>query len=317
MCINLLRHWGSTMAENVRSSKNQRGFTLIELLVVIAIIGVLVALLLPAVQMARESARRSQCRNNLRQIGLALHNYHSLNTITFPPGYINNVAFPGTYLFWGWNTMILPQMDQGPLYNQIAGGPMNFSNGLGSLIGAPGLSGPTQTVLNVLVCPSDLEEPVAGVGSIQGIPIAGGGVPFGRSNYPGMTGSSGISAIPVDVKTTGGVFGANSRRGFKHMTDGASNVIIVGERASPKGGGLGDAVWAGVTANNNPQGQGYALGDAASAINVGGTGYTSHHSGGCHFLLGDGSVKLISSNIDNLTYQKLSTMADGQAVGAF
>ena len=98
-----------------------RGFTLVELLVVIAIIAVLIALLLPAVQQAREAARRTQCKNNLKQIGLALHNYHD-NYNALPPGWIG-VTNGGPDIYglngWGWASRILPQIDQSPLYNQL------------------------------------------------------------------------------------------------------------------------------------------------------------------------------------------------------
>ena len=104
--------------------RHKTGFTLIELLVVIAIIAILIALLLPAVQQAREAARRTQCRNNLKQIGLALHNYHdNFNVITplaYGDGGINAQTSNPT---WAWSTMILPYMDQAPLYNQLNPGP--------------------------------------------------------------------------------------------------------------------------------------------------------------------------------------------------
>src|SRR5579872_314988 len=109
----------------------RRAFTLIELLVVIAIIAILVAMLLPAVQQAREAARRSQCRNNLKQIGLALHNYHDALKV-FPPGYIDKNANPNVTPDldqgpgWGWASFLLPQMDQVNVYNQI-----NFTQGVG------------------------------------------------------------------------------------------------------------------------------------------------------------------------------------------
>jgi len=118
--------------------KRKSGFTLIELLVVMAIIAVLIALLLPAVQQAREAARRTQCKNNLKQIGLALHNYHDV-ALCFPPGYLgypalgactaNNLTFPltqvsGAYIAqgWGWGTYILPYLEQANLYNTIQPG---------------------------------------------------------------------------------------------------------------------------------------------------------------------------------------------------
>src|SRR3954454_25192238 len=121
------------------TSTVRRGFTLIELLVVIAIIAILIALLLPAVQQAREAARRTQCKNNLKQIGLALHNYHDTCN-SFPPGWINTWAsnpprsnFPGNS--WGWNAMILPMMDQGNVYNQI-----NWSVGFAGGLDAAGVT---------------------------------------------------------------------------------------------------------------------------------------------------------------------------------
>src|SRR5213595_2104408 len=99
-------------------SPGRGGFTLIELLVVIAIIAVLIALLLPAVQQAREAARRTQCKSNLKQIGLALQNYHEAFQ-TFPPGYIATSDITRTTPGWSWCSMILPILDQGPLYNQF------------------------------------------------------------------------------------------------------------------------------------------------------------------------------------------------------
>src|SRR5581483_8700238 len=106
----------------------KKGFTLIELLVVIAIIAILIALLLPAVQQAREAARRTQCKNNLKQLGLALHNYHD-NFNTFPPGGVNGTAATSNYQGWGWSIMLLPQIDQAPLYNQI-----NFSLSMSTVL---------------------------------------------------------------------------------------------------------------------------------------------------------------------------------------
>src|SRR5580692_6525108 len=101
---------------------HRRGFTLIELLVVIAIIAVLIGLLLPAVQAAREAARRAQCSNNLKQIGVAMHNYHSTHD-TFPPGYVTAISMdagnPEIGPGWAWGTMLLNNLEQTPLYNNI------------------------------------------------------------------------------------------------------------------------------------------------------------------------------------------------------
>lgn len=141
------------------STTNRRGFTLIELLVVIAIIAILIALLLPAVQQAREAARRSQCRNNLKQIGLALHNYHD-NYNAFPPGALAmNVTTGVAYKLgdaepsrsnvgggWGWSTFILPFIDQAPLYSSLNPNGNNFPLNPTAL---------TRTILPVYICPSE------------------------------------------------------------------------------------------------------------------------------------------------------------------
>jgi prepilin-type N-terminal cleavage/methylation domain-containing protein len=122
-------------------------FTLIELLVVIAIIAILVALLLPAVQQAREAARRTQCKNNLKQLGLALHNYHDQHLV-LPPGYVSDYTSAGTDTGpgWGWAAMMLPQMDQAPLYQTI-----DFSVGIES----PKHATVRLIVPALMLCPSD------------------------------------------------------------------------------------------------------------------------------------------------------------------
>ncbi|MBS0262604.1 MAG: DUF1559 domain-containing protein [Planctomycetes bacterium] len=127
---------------------HRRGFTLIELLVVIAIIAALVALLLPAVQQAREAAPRSQCRNQLKQLGLALQNYHSTHNV-FPPGYVAGAPYPATSNGWGWCAQILPQLDGGPLCNSL-----NFSLPVEHVSNQKLVA----TSLPYMLCPSDLTE---------------------------------------------------------------------------------------------------------------------------------------------------------------
>lgn len=313
------------MPSQVRLVSSRRGFTLIELLVVIAIIAVLIALLLPAVQQAREAARRTQCKNQLKQLGLALHNYHDTTVNTFPPGYITNAGTTAPYLFWGWNVMLLPQMDQAPLYNQLSSGALNFNNGLGYLTTAIAPASTVQSNLAALRCPSDTGTPTTTISTIEGTAVNGTTAQFGRSNYLAVVGATAIGTTAIDPATYGGVFGANSRRGLRDMTDGSSNTVLIGERFSPSAVGLGDGIWAGVTSNNTALGQANALGDTSVRINYGmaagvrpaTTGFGSMHVGGGHFLMGDGAVRFVSENVDLLTYQRLSTIADGNTTGEF
>jgi prepilin-type N-terminal cleavage/methylation domain-containing protein len=319
-------------------SKDRRGFTLIELLVVIAIIAVLIALLLPAVQQAREAARRTQCKNSLKQFGLAFHNYHDLYN-QFPPGNItgspqnccNAASFQPS--LWSWGVFVLPFIDQGNLYNQLQPGTYTLSYQLTNNPAA------AQTPLPAFRCASDTAPALnsftesmsssqpAGYGYDSQVPnIAGTAMNIATSNYVGVAGTS-DSATPSIQRNyyfagcvpTGAMF-QNSKIGLRDLTDGSSNTLIVGERA-----------WA---YKNGIYGAGTALGysetaDAASAqgakggaMNVWGIGYdglnatinglhdrrgfSSPHVGGVHFLLGDGSVRFISENID---YSKQSVTA--------
>ena len=243
-----------------RSSRRPRlrpgGFTLIELLVVIAIIAVLIALLLPAVQAAREAARRAQCVNNLKQIGVALHNYVSANGV-FPPGYVSSILTtvldacnqdqentPGQSVDrgsgWAWGSMILPQMEQNALYNSI-----NFNlsvafhqNDTCSL-----------TALGIYLCPSDPGPSTIPVFADPPDPAQPGTFSaanivdtLARGNYVGMYGIGEIcsqsgandsannnGAGPLG--THAGIFYRNSATSFASITDGTSQTIAVGERS--------------------------------------------------------------------------------------
>lgn len=304
----------------------RRAFTLIELLVVIAIIAVLIALLLPAVQQAREAARRSQCKNNLKQIGLALHNYHE-TTNTLPPGWIAVPTAPGNTnanaLKWGWGTMILPAVDQAPLYNNL----QTVSNG--TLVGFNAImtSFPSnsntglQTHLAAFRCPSDIGGNVVTWGSFPT-------TMFGRSNYPGVFGNS-FATYPVG----NGTFYQNSRMNFANFTDGLSNTVVVGERRSPgngNGGTVGgDTIWAGIGDEipGTTMGAALALGENTSTMNTAGStfppphnrlsAFGSLHVGGSHFLMGDGAVRFVSENINANTYAYLAAINDGNVIGEF
>ena len=174
-----------------RDSRRRLGFTLIELLVVIAIIAILIALLLPAVQQAREAARRTQCKNNLKQIGLAMHNYHDVYT-TFPPGHMFDTTIPGGNAnsfqhpeMWAWGAFILPFVDQAPLFNQLNVSQRRLTDLLAE---GPDVAALIQIPLSVYHCPSDpggggLADPAL-IWNSPGV-LAGGMSDFraGSSNY--------------------------------------------------------------------------------------------------------------------------------------
>lgn len=315
-----------------------RGFTLIELLVVIAVVGVLVALLLPAVQQAREAARRTQCRNNLKQIGLALHNYHETANV-FPPGWVydsQRLAANMPTNCWGWSALVLPHLDQVSLYNKL-----NFDEGFrgglddagnNSVTGKVGLEA---TLLTVFLCPSDIgpDHVRSGTGG-TGLVMDYGS----RSNYPGVNGGLLLDFLPLTDH--GGAFGENSRRSLRDMTDGSSNCVIVGERAWKEVNGTGtgpSALWSGtrsgVPGSELANGVAFAVGTCVVPLNISpvssenplGSGisdgswhnFSSHHPQGAHFLLGDGSVRFINQQIDYQTYGRLGTVADGNIIDEF
>ncbi len=205
--------------------KRSRGFTLIELLVVIAIIAVLIALLLPAVQSSREAARRIQCVNNLKQIGLALHNYHDALSI-LPPGYIAVSKFidgeTDTAPGWSWASMILPQLDQAPLYSSI---------NVYLPIQAAANTTATQTILSAFLCPSD-QLPAGGTFPVtDGLGNAVATV--APSSYAASTGSDAADvALGLNNDGSGnGLFCRNSGVRIAAITDGTSQTIAILERA--------------------------------------------------------------------------------------
>lgn len=199
---------------------HKRGFTLIELLVVIAIIAVLIALLLPAVQQAREAARRSQCRNNLKQLGLAMHNYHDTMS-TFPPGGIGQnlwSADPSSTNSANracWMQQILPYIDQAPLYNLIS--PYFDGKNSGGNT-ATWLWPGTKTVIPVLMCPSDPAGPKQNTYTI----------PLGfQGNYVANAGSSHFNLNNGNILD--GMFYAQSRVRSRDLLDGSSNTLMMSE----------------------------------------------------------------------------------------
>src|SRR6266436_5022135 len=195
----------------------RQAFTLVELLVVIAIIGVLVALLLPAVQQAREAARRTQCKNNLKQIGLALQNYHG-DFLRFPPGYVSNFDASGndTGPGWGWGAMILPQLEQQNLQNSI-----DFKQPIEAAANAA----PRIAPLPAYLCPSDSVRPAWP--AVTRDPIGNPTATICDVASADYVAVFGISEPGIDGE---GVFFRDSGIGLKDIRDGASSTLLVGER---------------------------------------------------------------------------------------
>jgi prepilin-type processing-associated H-X9-DG protein len=288
------------------------------LLVVIAIIAVLVGLLLPAVQAAREAARRTQCVNNLKQFGLALQAYHDIH-LTLPPGYVSDFDATGndTGPGWGWAAMLLPQFEQRPLFNAC-----NFD----LAIEVPANSTARQAVVAGFLCPSDTTA--SSYWAVKRDAATGAPVKnvcqVAPSNYVGMygTGEPGPDGE--------GVFFRNSRVALRDVTDGLGQTIFVGERSHR----LGEATWVGsitgalmfptdgdaigryVTETSSGMVLGHAgelagPGDPNSDVNQ----FYSVHSGrGVNFLFGDGHVSFLKSTMNYKSYLALATRAGGEVV---
>jgi prepilin-type N-terminal cleavage/methylation domain-containing protein len=323
----------------------RRAFTLIELLVVIAIIAILIALLLPAVQQAREAARRTQCRNQLKQIGLALHNYHDAHSMlpfgSNGPGYSGLIAGSMVKNQTGW-LLLLPYVDQSPLYNTV-----NFSTAMGTwnpgggtLAGGatilPANAAVSGTKLSLLLCPSDDGPQTYPSDSTYG---CSPGTPAYRTSYGfsvknGMMWDSGVGNLWVnEPRDSRGMFGVSSNCNFRDVRDGLSNTVAVAETTLDVYDGVTDS-WActqhvgmgvqfanspSVTINNwycctwqSPPNQNFRPGRLGEWGSPG-----SVHTGGMHVLLGDGAVRFISQNINTTTQQYLGYISDGQTVGEF
>jgi type II secretory pathway pseudopilin PulG len=300
--------------------------------VVIAIIAVLIALLLPAVQQAREAARRSQCKNSLKQIGLALHNYHDTVRV-FPSGefgYIGNDLSPppgGTAPATRscWMQMILPYIDQAPLYNQFS----PFMNSTGYAFVWTG----HETVIPTLVCPSNLggakvitwtaTTPVASQGFHGNYVACAGSTVFGTSGGSGGT-------------SLNGMFYPLSKTNIRDVIDGTSNtvmaaeIIVVPDTTNHDLRGRYYNSWEGnvlvstlYTPNTTvPDVESYCIpGIPLAPCTLSGTNVVqsarSYHIGGAHSLMADGSVRFISNNIDVTTWNSIGTRAGFETVGDF
>ena len=309
----------------------RRAFTLIELLVVIAIIGVLVSLLLPAVQQAREAARRAQCKNNLKQFGLALHNYHEAHQ-TFPPGTTTSIGG----LDASWRALLIPFLDQSNVYLTL-----DFTK---TVSVSPNLA-IRRTRLAIMQCPSD--------------PKYYESADYAPTNYHACLGEASVFTNG-HASTSGGegTFWQNSSVQFKHITDGTSNTMVFSEARirDPLGLRYGTSGIPGtfnncilgnganpsvsVTSFNGNPDRGYTwlLGtiraftyttllrpndtffndhECAGASTQYAGGARSLHTGGVHITLADGSVRFISDSIHVPTWKALGSRSKGEVLGEF
>ncbi|TWT30023.1 DUF1559 domain-containing protein [Blastopirellula retiformator] len=303
----------------------RRAFTLVELLVVIAIIGVLIALLLPAVQQAREAARRMSCSNNLKQIGLGLHNYHDTFG-SLPPMIVKSGESPDDVRpAWAWSALLLPMLELGNQHDALQVGTLSLTDSAATAEGAAVLG----TALPAFLCPSE-----AGASDVTARAVSG--VNLGRSSYPGVNGH-GPRVYYYDQGPTASASGIFSDRVkgflFRDVIDGTSNTMAVGERTQtlPRTTEQTSTQWAGAS-HGEEDDSGYR-----GSLEVAGcTGYPlnepyvdgvtnwqykhwfrSFHPGGAQFAFVDGSVHFIADTIDMTTYRNLSNRHDGAVLGQY
>jgi len=326
--------------------KKRIGFTLVELLVVIAIIGILVALLLPAIQAAREAARRAECSNNLKQIGIALHNYHDTYR-TLPLGSFNlREAWPSSGT--NWRALILPFMELGSVHEQLrfeSNPAVHFM--AGGAAGANALDG-NDILKNLAIdgytCPSSVIKPIGGLNNTLAMNIHYVGLQGAASPVPGSDPNRGSKDCSYGLTSNNGMLAKNECFAFNAATDGTSNTLLVVEQsglvdnrnitANYYGGWYGtrhprtmdnsactDLWGAGTTAVrfavNWDVIPGTSIPYGAQQMYHNNTILNSEHPGGIQVLLTDGSGTFISNDIPLETLKRLACRYDGEPIGEY
>ena len=303
------------MREIFLPGASRRGFTLVELLVVIAIIGILVSLLLPAVQSAREAARRMQCQNNVKQLALALHNYHTAHEIYPPAGY-----FDGNTL--SWCTSILPYIEQANLYEKLdlAGPYSNTTNKKAAM-----------NSVEPFLCPSFATHRSVLFSKFNKTDEQIGGQDPYTIHYYGVLGPEGTNPAsgedyPAEVVgtcgdfATGGTMGHNTAIRMEDIRDGTSNTFLLGElswngagcyRTWARGTNASDTCKASASAKNVEYGIGVFAYEVFQ-VEFNDVSFGSMHPGGCHFANADGSVHFVSETVDIGVYKATASRAGGE-----